>query len=106
MLTFKQFIGEDIENIDEKINNNIQHMGRINLYKIRIRAGKVQRRVKRSAIKGYTIKGGRLVKMSSSERMKRKKGARRAKIKRRAHKSQIAKHRKISIRKRHSLGLQ
>jgi len=109
MLTFKQFIevlAEDVDNIDEKINNNIQKMGRINLYKIRIRAGKIQRRVKRSAVKGYTVtKKGQLVKMSSLEKMNRKKGARRAKIKRRAHRSQMARHRKISIRKRHALGL-
>ena len=60
---------------------NIMRMGRTKLIRLRIRKGKVQRRKKFSAVKGYTIRGGRMVRMSSLERLHRKRGARRAKIK-------------------------
>jgi hypothetical protein len=72
-------------NLDEA---NIQKMGRTKLIRVRIRAGKVQRRKKFSTVPGYTIRGGRVVRMSSQERRHRKMGARRAKIKLRSKKNQ------------------
>ena len=68
---------------------NIQKMGRTKLIRVRIRAGKVQRKKKFSTVKGYTIRGGRVVRMSSQERRNRKMGARRAKVKLRSKKNII-----------------
>lgn len=84
---------------------NIQKMGRTKLVRIRIRAGKIQRRKKFSSVPGYTIRGGRVVRMSSQERRHRKMGARRAKIKMRGKKSQILRKRKVSLRKRKAMGI-
>lgn len=84
---------------------NIQKMGRTKLVRIRIRAGKVQRRKKFSSVPGYTIRGGKLVRMSAQERRHRKMGARRAKIKIRSKKNQILRKRKISLRKRKAMGV-
>jgi hypothetical protein len=84
---------------------NIQKMGRTKLVRVRIRAGKVQRRKKFSNVPGYTIRGGRVVRMSSQERRHRKMGARRAKIKLRSKKNQILRKRKISLRKRKAMGI-
>jgi hypothetical protein len=84
---------------------NVQKMGRTKLIRVRIRGGKVQRRTKLSTVPGYTIRGGRLVRMSSQERRLRKMGARRAKIKMRSKKSQILRKRKISLRKRKAMGV-
>lgn len=89
-------------NLDEA---NIQKMGRTKLIRVRIRAGKVQRRKKFSTVPGYTIRGGRVVRMSSQERRHRKMGARRAKIKLRSKKNQILRKRKISLRKRKAMGI-
>jgi hypothetical protein len=84
---------------------NVQKMGRTKLVRIRIRAGKVQRRKKFSSVPGYTIRGGKVVRMSSQERRHRKMGARRAKIKLRSKKNQILRKRKISLRKRKAMGV-
>ena len=90
------------ENIEEA---NTTKMGRIKLVKVRIRGGKVQRRKKLSAVKGYTIRKGSVVRMSSGERRRRKLGARRAKIKRRSKRSQSRLKLRRSLRKRKAMGL-
>jgi hypothetical protein len=84
---------------------NILKMGRTKLVRVRIRAGKVQRAKKFSSVPGYTIRGGKVVRMSSQERRHRKMGARRAKIKLRSKKNQILRKRKISLRKRKAMGV-
>lgn len=84
---------------------NVQKMGRKKLVRARVRGGKVQRRKVLSAVKGYTIRGGRLVRIPPSERLKRKVGARRAKLKRRAKMARALIKRKRSLRKRAALGL-
>ena len=84
---------------------NVQRMGRKKLIRARVRGGKVQRRKVFSAVKGYTIRGGRMIRISPSERLKRKMGARRAKVKRRAKMARALIKRKRSLRKRASLGL-
>lgn len=86
--------------------SNIQKLGRTKVYRIRIRGGKVQRRKKVSGILGYTIRAGRLTRMSAIERRRRKMGARRARLKRKSKMSIILRKRKLSLRKRKSLGLQ
>ena len=88
---------------------NVQRMGRRKLIRARVRTVKgkptIQRRKIVSAVKGYTIRGGKMIRMTSRERMKRKMGARRAKIKRKAKLARALIKRKRSLRKRASLGL-
>ena len=84
---------------------NIQRMGRMKLVRVRIRKGKVQRRKKVSAVKGFTMRGGRMIRMSPMERRHRKMAARRSKFKRRAKLGQALRKRKMSLRRRNSMGL-
>ena len=93
---------EEIEQVDE---SNIVRMGRMKMIRARIRSGKVQRRVKRSAIPGMRVSSGKLVRMSPTEKRKRKLGARRAKIKRRAKLARALMKRRRSLMKRKALGL-
>jgi len=92
----------ELEQLDEA---NVQKMGRVKLIRARVRGGKVQRRKKVSAVKGYTLRGGKLTRMSAKERLDRKRGARRGKIKRKAKLARALIKRKRSLRKRASLGL-
>jgi len=84
---------------------NVMKMGRTKLVRLRVRKGKIQRRKKFSTVKGYTIRGGRVVRMSPLERLHRKRGARRAKIKIKTKHNQILRKRNISLRKRRAVGL-
>ncbi len=77
---------------------------RIRRIRVRIRNGKVQRNVKKSGIKGYTLRGGRLIRMSAQEKLHRKRGARKGKIKRRAKAARIAMKRKRSMRRLIAMG--
>ena len=98
MITFKQFISE-------ARSTNVMKVGRTKVVKVRIRGGKVQRRKKVSAVKGFTIRGGKLVRMSPAEKMRRKMGARKAKVKRRAKLARSLIKRRRSLMKRKSMGL-
>lgn len=69
----------------------------------RVRGGKVQRRHKVSNMPGYRFQDGRLVRMSSREKLHRKLAQRKGAIKRRAKVSTALRKRKISIRKRGAL---
>jgi hypothetical protein len=84
---------------------NIQRMGRMKLVRVRIRKGKVQRRKKVSAVQGFTMRGGRMIRMSPMERRHRKMAARKSKFKRRAKLGQALRKRKMSLRRRNSMGL-
>lgn len=84
---------------------NVQKMGRKKLVRARVRGGKVQRRKVVSGVKGYTIRGGKLTRMTSSERMRRRISQRKAKVKRKAKMARALIKRKRSLRKRASLGL-
>lgn len=78
---------------------------RIRRIRVRIKNGKVQRNVRVSAVKGMTLRGGRLVRMSAAEKLHRKRGARKGKIKRRAKMARAIIKRRRSLRKRHQMGL-
>lgn len=78
---------------------------RIKRVRVRIRGGKVQRNIRVSNVKGYRMNHGKLVRMSASEKLHRRRGARRAKIKLRSKRARIAMKRARSMRRRHSLGL-
>jgi len=84
---------------------NVVRMGRKKLVKARVRGGKVQRRKVVSGVKGYTIRGGKLTRMSSAERLRRRISQRKAKVKRRAKLARSLLKRKRSLRRRQSLGL-
>ena len=106
----EELIGEkinqfELEFTDKLDEGNIQKMGRTKLIRVRIRKGKVQRRKKFSAVKGYTIRGGKLVRMLPQERRHRKMAARRAKFKRRSKLTQSMRKRTLSMRKRKAMGL-
>jgi hypothetical protein len=77
---------------------------RIKIVKVRIRNGKVQRRKKVSTVKGYTMRGGTLTRMSPTERRRRKFGQRAGARKRRAKMSIAVVKRKRSIRRRRAYG--
>lgn len=93
---------KDDEQIDE---SNVVRMGRLKMIRARIRSGKVQRRVKKSAIPGMRVSAGKLVRMTPTEKRKRKIGARRAKIKRRAKLARALMKRRRSLMKRKAMGL-
>jgi len=100
-----RIVAEDYDTDLHLLEANVMKMGRTKLIRLRVRNGKVQRRKKFSTAPGYTIRGGRLVRMSSIERMRRKRGARRAKIKIKTKRNQILRKRNISLRKRRAMGI-
>lgn len=79
--------------------------GRTVLIRRRIRKGQVQRNIRRSAIKGFTLKGGRLTRIPASRRIKMKLKARKAARKRQAKMQTILRKRKFSLRKRKAMGI-
>lgn len=80
---------------------------RIRLIRVRVRGGGkvIQRRKRVSNVKGYTLRGNTLKRISALERLHRRRGARLAKIKRRAKRAIIARKRMRSMRRRKSMGL-
>ncbi len=78
---------------------------RIRRIRARVRGGSIERNTKKSGVKGYTLRGGRLVRMTAAEKLHRRRGARKAKLKRRSHLARSLMKRRKSLRKRHSLGL-
>ena len=95
----------EVEIVDELDEGNIQKMGRTKLIRVRFRKGKIQRRVKKSAVPGFTIRGGKLTRMMPQERRNRKMAARRSKFKRRSKLRQSLRKRQISLRKRKAMGV-
>ena len=84
---------------------NVVRMGRKKLVKARVRGGKIQRRKVVSGVKGYTIRGGKVTRMTSAERLRRRISQRKGKIKRKAKRARALIKRKRSMRRRQSLGL-
>jgi hypothetical protein len=78
---------------------------RINIVRARVRGGKIQRRKRVSNVPGMTLRGGTLKRMSAAERRRRKMGARKGKMKRKAKMTRTLMKRKRSLQKRKSLGL-
>ena len=85
-------------------NEQLLEAARIKVVKLRIRNGQVQRRKRVSNVPGFTLRGGKLTRMSPTERRRRKLGAKRAKIKRRSKMQQTLRKRARSILKRKRLG--
>jgi hypothetical protein len=89
---------------------NVIKTGRTKVIKVRFRRNAkgrivVQRRKKLSAVKGYTTRGGKLIRMSPAERRNRKLAARKSKFKRRAKLRQSIRKRTMTMRRRSSMGL-
>lgn len=90
---------------DDIEEESLDEAARFKIVKARIRGGKVQRRRKVATMPGYTMRGGKVTRMSAMERRKRKMGQRRGKIKRKAKMSRALMRRKRSMRRRASIGL-
>ena len=95
-------IGVDVDVISEA---NVMKTGRTKLIRVRVRGGKIQRRIKKSNVPGFVLRGGKLKRMSSLERRHRKMAARKARFKRRAKLQQSLRKRRMSLRKRHAMGI-
>lgn len=93
-----------IEDFGYEIVEDLNEAARFKIVKARIRGGKIQRRKKVATQPGFTYRGGRLIRMSPTERRKRKMGQRRGKIKRRAKAARAMQKRKRSLRRRKALG--
>jgi hypothetical protein len=101
------------EQLDEqsKRNPNIIRMGRINRIRRRIRRNAkgrivVQKNRRRSGIKGYRISGNRVVRIPAAQRLKKARLLKRSwKTTRRAKLRRTLLKRKLSMRRRSSLGL-
>lgn len=91
---------DDKEEKEEELDE-----ARVSIIKARVRGGKIQRRKKVSNVPGMTLRGGTLKRMSAAERRRRKMGARKGKLKRKAKLSRSLMKRKRSLQKRKSLGL-
>lgn len=90
MKSLTQFLNEGVEPLDEATIK----------YRNVVRGGRIIRRQKFSSQPGYTVRGGKLKRLSSSEHRKRVWGAKRGARKRRAKLSQILRKRAYSMRRR------
>jgi len=95
MLKFKDFISLSKEEMDEA------RFAKVN----RVRAGQVQRRKLVSLTPGYKVINGKLVRMTSQEKMHRRIAQRKAAMKRRPKLSVALRKRTKSIKKRTSAGI-
>ena len=84
---------------------NVYKMGREKNIRLRIRKGKIQRRVVKSATPGYVYRGEKLVRMTPQERRHRKMAQRTAKFKRRHELQQSIRKRKVAFKRRKALGV-
>jgi len=93
MKSFKEFLAE--------------HSGpRVKRVKVRFRNGKAERNVKVSNTPGFKMDYGRsLVRMSSTEKIHRHRGAMKARFKRRSKLTRALVKRSRTLRKRHAIGL-
>lgn len=114
----KLYVAEDrfeqAEELDEAIkrrSQNIVKMGRIQKIRRRIRRNAkgriiVQKNVKRSGIKGYRISGNTVKRISATSRMKKARLLKRSwKTTRRAKLRRTLMKRKMSLRRRASMGI-
>lgn len=103
----KKMIGDVVyEDAQEKIDEaNIMRQGRTVLIRRRIRKGKLQRNVRRSAVRGFTLRRGKITRIPVAKRIHMRIVQRRAARKRKAHLQQTLRKRKLSLRKRKALGI-
>jgi hypothetical protein len=112
LVEVKKIIAADIyEEVEEIAEANIQRMGRIQKIRRRIRRNAkgriiVQRNVKRSAIKGFRISGNTVKRIPAMQRInKARKLKRYWKTKGKAKLNRTLLKRKMSLRRRKSMGI-
>lgn len=103
LMAFKQKLAEKI--YGSLTEANIMKQGRTLLIRRRIRKGKLQRNVRKSAVKGFTLRKGKITRIPVATRIRMKIKQRRAARKRRSHLQQTIRKRKLSIRKRKAMGI-
>jgi hypothetical protein len=86
-------------------STSLDEAARFKIVKARFRGGKLQRRKKVSTQAGFTFRGGKMTRMSPSERRRRKMGQRKGKLKRKATIRRALMKRKRTMRRRKALGL-
>lgn len=91
-----------MEDIREETGDDFLGEARFSIVN-RVRGGKIQRRRKVSNMPGYRFQDGRLVRMSTRERLHRKVAQRKGAIKRKSKQAIAIRRRKISIRRRGNL---
>lgn len=102
---------EEVEELDEKRNPNLIKMGRITKIRRRIRRNAkgrivVQKNRKRSGIKGYRMMGNTVRRIPAAQRLKKARLLKRSwKTTRRAKLRRSLLKRKLSMRRRSSMGL-
>jgi len=102
---------EEVEELDEAGNPNIIRMGRVNKIRRRIRRNAkgrivVQKNVRKSGIKGYRISGNTVKRIPATVRLKKARLLKRSwKTTRKAKLRRTLLKRKMSMRRRSSLGL-
>lgn len=84
---------------------NRMRQGRTVLIRRRIRKGKLQRNIRRSAVKGFTLRRGKITRIPVAKRIHMRIVQKRASRKRKAHLQQTLRKRKLSMRKRKALGI-
>lgn len=112
LVEVKKIIATDIyEEVEEIAEANIQRMGRVQKIRRRIRRNAkgriiVQRNVKRSAVKGFRISGNTVKRIPAMQRInKARKLKRYWKTKGRAKLNRTLLKRKMSLRRRKSMGI-
>jgi hypothetical protein len=105
--SWKKAIAEEIfplelEPLDE---GNIVKSGRIKLIRRRIRKGKLQRNIRKSAVKGWTLRGKKLIRIPAAKRVRMRIVAKRSARKRKGKLQNILRKRRMSLRKRKSMGI-
>lgn len=86
-------------------SSSLDEAARFKIVKARFRGGKLQRRKKVSTQAGFTFRGGKMTRMSPSERRRRKMGQRKGKLKRKATIRRALMKRQRTMRRRKALGL-
>lgn len=84
---------------------NRMKQGRTVLIRRRIRKGKVQRMIRKSAVKGFTLRHGKITRIPAAKRIHMRIVQRRAARKRKAHMQSTLRKRKQSMRKRKAYGI-
>ena len=98
----EELIPSETETLEE---GNIVKSGRIKLIRRRIRKGKLQRNIRKSAVKGWTLRGKKLVRIPAAKRIRMKIVAKRSARKRKGKLQSILRKRRMSLRKRKSMGI-
>jgi len=107
----KQYVIADMFEYEDQLDEsqNVIRLGRTKLIRRRIRRKNgrivVQRNIRRSAVKGFTLRGGKMKRITAMQKITMKRAQRRGALKRRAHKQQILRRRMLSVRRRKSLGI-